>query len=177
MQVISIDIHGLTLVKKVNHFVPNSVFIFTLSIVTFLSLPLYWFHTVLCQQGVGLGEMAATEKAAVCRQGAGVHRRQLVMDGVLDQLRLALGVSAPQEEYHGGLLVVEFGNHAVGELLPTLPLMAGGLSLPHGEHRIEQQHPLPRPSGQVAIRRSGFAHVGGQLLEHILEAGRRLHTG
>ena len=100
-------------------------------------LPQDRHHAVLLQQGVGLGEVAATEKSTMRRQGAGMHRRQLVMDGIGDELGLALGVSAPQEEHHGGGFIVQLADHPIGELLPPLPLMAGGLSLPHGEHRIE----------------------------------------
>ena len=59
-------------------------------------LPLDRGQAVLLQQGVGLGKMAAPEKAPGGGQGAGVHRGQLIMNGVGDELALALGVGAPQ---------------------------------------------------------------------------------
>ena len=138
-------------------------------------LPRNRCHAVLFQQDVGLGEMAAAEKASMGGQGTGMHRGQFVVDGVGNQLCLALGVGAPQEKHHGGGLIVQLADDTVGEALPSLPLMAGGLSLPHGEHRIEQQHTLLCPGGEVAAVGNGLAHVLFQLFEDVFEAGRRLY--
>ena len=64
----------------------------------------------------------------------------------------------------------------IGEALPAMSLMRGGLSATHGEGGVQQQHALCRPAREVA---RGGRHSAQLLLDlgvDIAERWRQLHT-
>ena len=68
----------------------------------------------------------------------------------VDELRLALGIAAPEDEHKARLLLAERLDDGVGEAFPAPALMGAGLMLAHGEGGVEQEHALPGPACQVA---------------------------
>ena len=72
------------------------------------------------------------------------------MNGIVDYLGLFAGMRSPQQENHRRLLVIQLSYNRIGKNLPAHPLVRGRLPLPHGQHRVQQQHPLPRPRRQLS---------------------------
>src|SRR5690554_407420 len=102
------------------------------------------------EPGVGLLEMAATQKGAgraPCRQGRRVvgTQDQVRATGGFDAGLLALGVVAPQHEYLGPLRGGNRVDEGVGNGFPALAGVRTGLSVFDRERGVQQQHPLPGP--------------------------------
>ena len=93
----------------------------------------------------------------------------------LDQRLVPLGVGAPQQRRHRmGALLQRKGDGALGEGLPPF-FGVGGCGAPvHREHRVEAEHPLPRPDAQIGARSRAGADIAFQLLLDVAQRGRRL---
>jgi len=64
----------------------------------------------------------------------------------------------------------------IGELFPTLALVARSLMGTHGKGGIEQQHALFRPSGKVARSRHWASSVVVYFLEYVLKRRGKRHA-
>ncbi len=60
----------------------------------------------------------------------------------------------------------------VGEALPALPLVGGGLPGPHGQGGVEEEHALPGPAVEAAVVGPLHADVALQLGEDVLQRRR-----
>src|SRR5207248_10645435 len=78
----------------------------------------------------------------------------------------------PQHEHHPAVLGVQGADRRVGDMLPTLAGVRGRGSAAHGEYGVEQQYPLRRPTGEVAVPGRLDAEVVAQFLEHVTQRGR-----
>ncbi len=86
---------------------------------------------------------------------------------------LLVGLRPPEEKDNPRAPLVDRLDGRVRHLLPSSVLVRVGLAPPDGEHRVEQQHPLTGPAGQLAVLGADETlHVGLQLLEHVEQAGR-----
>ena len=72
-------------------------------------------------------------------------------------------------------LVVDGADDLVGERLPSLALVRGGLPGPHGQRGVEQQHALACPALEVAVRRDGRRRGRRQLLVDVDQRRRDAH--
>ena len=63
----------------------------------------------------------------------------------VDDGALLLRVPAPEEEDDSLATVGQLADRAVGELLPALARVRGGLAGGDGEHRVQQEHARARP--------------------------------
>lgn len=63
----------------------------------------------------------------------------------------------------------EFVNDGIGKCFPAFALMRCSLMRTYGKCGIEQQHPLLRPTGEVAARWNGDAEVALYLFEDVLQ--------
>ena len=84
-------------------------------------------------------------------------------------------MAAPQDE-HRGLLARRHCRHAgIGDRTPAALCMAARFAALDRQRVVEQQHALPRPFAQIAMRGARDAEVGFQLLVDVHEAWRDLH--
>ncbi len=90
----------------------------------------------------------------------------------IDQVLLSAGGRSPQDKDHRLLLCRHGSDDLIGEGLPSLLLMGGGLAGPHGQGGVEQQDPLGGPVGKIAVLRAGNAKVAFHLLEDVLQRRR-----
>ena len=104
--------------------------------------------------------------------GTGQHQ----MGGVGDEGTLLPGVSAPEQENHRLLPLVEQFNDPVCEGFPSQTPVTVGLSGPDGQGGVEQQHTLTGPAGQLPVGRRLDPQFLLNLLEEILQRGGRLHA-
>ncbi len=94
----------------------------------------------------------------------------------VDPFGFALGIAAPQQEDHPAVLGVDRAQHGVGELLPAFALVRVGLVRAHGQHGIQQQHPLLGPGDQAAVVGHVKLDVLMQFLEDIDQRRRSGHA-
>jgi hypothetical protein len=89
-------------------------------------------------------------------------------------------MAAPEHEDHGALALGDVADHGIGQQLPALARMAGGLALLHRQAGVEQQHAVLRPFDEAAARvgegREGHAQVALHLLEDVLQRRRHAHA-
>ncbi len=71
----------------------------------------------------------------------------------VDQTSLFLGMAAPNKTLTL-TLAIQVLDGLVGKPFPALLLVRSGLPAFHSKHRIEQQHTLLSPMGQVAMGRN-----------------------
>ena len=83
--------------------------------------------------------------------------------------RFGTRITSPQQEHHRLLTFVEELYYTVSELLPAHTLVAVGLSLADGQHRVQKQHAVIRPGGQLAVLGRIDAKVGLYFLEYVLQ--------
>ena len=69
---------------------------------------------------------------------------------ICDEARLCTRIAAPEQKDHRLLALVQVHDDRIGELLPAHAVMRIRLSVADGQCRIEQQHTLLCPAGQVA---------------------------
>src|SRR3546814_6406790 len=81
-------------------------------------------------------------------------------------------MAAPQHEHGRRMAAVHLGHHRIGERLPPLVLVGCGKAHLHGQHVVEQQHPLLRPMLQKAVGGPGNAEVALKLLVDVNKAWR-----
>ena len=68
-----------------------------------------------------------------------------------DQLPFLLGLTPPQYENHRRRLRGNQFDNAIGQSLPTVPLMRIGLVRPDREDRVEHEDALSGPGFQIAV--------------------------
>ena len=90
---------------------------------------------------------------------------------------LLAGRRPPQDEHDPLRLAVHGLDDRVGETLPALSLVGGGLPGPHGEGGVEQEDALPGPAVEAAVVGAGHPDVAGQLDEDVLERRREGDAG
>ena len=138
---------------------------------------------MLLAKGPGRAEVAIANKGlrrAQGRQGRGVVAGQHQVPPVRrNQALLGLRMAAPQHKYGGLPLLGHLADDGIGEHLPALAGVAGGLALFHGQAGVEQQHAVLRPAHQTAAGlgkgRQGLAQITLQLFENIAQRGRQTH--
>lgn len=68
---------------------------------------------------VGFGEMAASEKSAVCREGRRVWGGKHEMAGTIDERSFTYGIRTPEEK-HDIVAFISYGMHGgIGECFPS----------------------------------------------------------
>ena len=77
------------------------------------------------------------------------------MSAGVDHLRLSPRCRAPEHEDQALAAGDQGVDDRVGEALPPLAAMGVGATRPDAEHRVEQEHPLPRPADELAVSRLG----------------------
>ena len=120
--------------------------------------------------------MPASTSAALARLNGRLPKKPLCADsgdGWADSMIVWRVVSisgfflradaAPQDEHDPLGLGVDGADHLVGERLPPLALVRGGLPGAHRERGVEQQHALTRPRLEVAVVGRLDAEVGAEL--------------
>jgi hypothetical protein len=94
---------------------------------------------------------------------------------------LALRMRAPEHEHHRARPFGHVADDGVGQYLPALARVAGGLALFHRERGVEQQHAVRAHLHQTAagLRKGGRrrAQVALQFLEDVAQRGRQRHAG
>ena len=98
-----------------------------------------------------------------------VHRLEHQVALLVYHIRLSTGKSSPKHIYQVLPLRSQCTDGSVGERLPPNLRMAVGLMGTHGERGIEQQHPLLRPTTQIARRGNGDIEIILYLLKDILQ--------
>lgn len=101
--------------------------------------------------GVSLGEVATSEKAAMCGKWRGMGSLQNQMSPAVDHFTFFVGIGAPKHEYKVVPAGIEFRNGPVGKGFPALTLVRAGSALLHGKHAVEQEHSLAGPVLEVAV--------------------------
>ena len=86
---------------------------------------------------------------------------------------LLAGGAAPENEGKSALAFVQYLDDTVGKALPTLPPMTVGLVRTDRENRVQQQHPLLCPVGQIPVFGDGNAFALMEFTEDVLERRRR----
>src|SRR5258706_13198238 len=119
----------------------------------FRQAPIYRLFAVGLQIAVDLRKMPATEKSAMRRKRGRMRALQNQVFPGIDKSALFLRVAAPEHEYQALAFTVEHVDDGVGELLPTLVLMAARFPGLHAERCIEQQHALFRPMDEMTMIR------------------------
>ena len=120
-------------------------------------------HRLLAVPGevfVGFREVPAAEKAVVGGEGRGVRALEYEVARRVYNRPFALCVTAPQQIDYPLFSLRNGFDDRIGELLPALACMGGGLVCPDGQYGVEQQHPLFRPAVEVAAGRYRCAGVG-----------------
>ena len=118
----------------------------------------------------------ATEKPSAGRQRRRVHRLQNQVLERVNQGLLGDGVVAPKDEDEVLSSFRKGADSRVCELFPAVARVRGGLAGTHRQRGVEEQHPFPRPFLKIARPRHRHAEVGIQLLEDILQTGRKRHA-
>lgn len=121
---------------------------------------------------VGGGEMSAADEAAVGTEGTGVRGGEDEMTLAVDELPLALGITAPEHEDQIITLFVEGSDGGIGEFLPAFVLMAASAMRLYGKGGVEQQDTLFRPTGEVARCGYRLAEVAIEFLVDIIQRRR-----
>lgn len=125
---------------------------------------------------VALAEVAIAEETTIGTERTGMRTAQHQVPTLVDERCLAACWCTPQEEHEMVAARAEQADDFVGERLPTLPTMAEGLMLSHGEAGVEQEHPLPGPACQVATHGDGGTRLGLYLLKDITQGRRKFHA-
>ena len=87
----------------------------------------------------------------------------------IDELRLAPGITTPQDKHQVLLVLAERLDGSIGKLLPAFALMARCLMGTNGKRGIEKQYSLFSPSSQVARLRHRSAEIHLDFLENVDE--------
>ena len=112
-------------------------------------------------------EGAGAEKAAVGRERGRMRAGNEEMARAGEFGAEGLGRRAPEEE---GLwpFTGKFGEDLADKRLPAPAFVAMGVVQGHGQHGVEEKHPLACPSRQIPIG-AGLADVGGEFGEDVFQ--------
>ena len=131
---------------------------------------------MLLQILIAQTEMMIAKETAIGRQWRWVCRTQNAMFRCVNELCLALRITAPQDEHHMLPFGTDQTNDGIGELFPTTLLMAGCHVGSHGQGGVQEQDTLFCPSRQIARLGNRFAKVCLNLLEDVAERRGKRHT-
>ncbi len=101
-------------------------------------------------------------------------RGESVVSFLVDEFALPLRIFPPEEEHDPRAAIGDLADDAVCELLPALVSMRSGLAGGDGQHRVQEQHALLGPAGEIAAHRRCQPKVGLKLTEDVLKRRRRL---
>ena len=76
-------------------------------------------------------------------------------------------IAAPQDRDQRAAAGHQRAQRLLGEILPAAPTMRRGLARRHGEHPVQQQHPLVLPRGEIAVGGAGDAQIALELGEDV----------
>lgn len=93
------------------------------------------------------------------REGRRVRCGNDVMFGSVDHRPLGLGVAPPEDKNETLPLFIQNLHDGVGKVFPTFFLMGARLTGLDSERRIEQEHALLCPGGEISCRRSRQAEI------------------
>ena len=127
--------------------------------------------------GITARELVLTEPAAtISTQWRWVYalKHQVVL--LVDHIGFAAGITAPQHIHQVLTVLRQRLNSGIGKLLPPQLRMTVGLMSANGKRCIKQQHALLGPTGKIARCGDRRTKVGLNLLEDILQRGRKLDT-
>lgn len=127
--------------------------------------------------GIAAGELMLTEPAAtISTQWRWVYalKHQVVL--LVNHIRLRAGIAAPQHIHQVLAVLCQCLYSGIGKLLPAQLRMAVGLMSANGKRCIQQQYALLGPTGKIARCGDRCTKVGLNLLEDILQRGRKLDT-
>lgn len=110
------------------------------------------------------------------RQWARVRRTQNSVFGGVDHGGFFSRSTPPQHKHQSGLSFVQHLNDAIGESFPPLTPMTVGLMGSNRQHRIQQQHSLIGPMGQLTVSGNRHANARVQLFENVLQRWGRPDT-
>lgn len=79
-------------------------------------------------------------------------------------------VAPPQHRHQRASARHQCPDGLLGDLLPALAAVCGGLAGSRGQRPVQQQYALPGPRRQIAVRGAGEPEVGVQLAEDVLQA-------
>ena len=94
------------------------------------------------------------------------------MTGVQGPNGFSMGAGVPPPQQESNRSMGQGRKDRTGQSFPALPLVRTGLPFRHGQHLIEEQNTLLRPSGQVSMHRGRPPHIGLNLTVHVSQ-GRR----
>jgi len=120
--------------------------------------------------------MSVAHEASHGTQGAGVCALQDKVSERVDESSLSACWSAPKHEDEVVATPVQGGDGGIREGFPALAAVAESLMFANRETRVEQEHPLLRPSSQVAALWNGCSRLSLYLLEYILERWRERYA-
>ena len=95
---------------------------------------------------------------------------------MFDTSGLRLRMPSPQDENAGIAARCNSCDTGVGNCLPPALRMAPRQARLDGQRIVEQQHALPCPRAEVAVRRARKAEIGFALLVDVHQAGRHLYA-
>ena len=127
--------------------------------------------------GITARELVLTEPAAtISTQWRWVYalKHQVVL--LVNHIRLRAGIAAPQHIHQVLAVLCQCLYSGIGKLLPPQLRMTVGLMSANGKRCIQQQHALLGPTGKIARCGDRRTKVGLNLLEDILQRGRKLDT-
>ena len=127
--------------------------------------------------GITARELVLTEPAAtISTQWRWVYalKHQVVL--LVNHIRLRAGIAAPQHIHQVLAVLCQCLYSGIGKLLPTQRRVTVGLMSTNGKRSIKQQHALLGPTGKIARCGDWRTKVGLNLLEDILQRGRKLDT-
>ena len=127
--------------------------------------------------GITARELVLTEPAAtISTQWRWVYalKHQVVL--LVNHIRLRAGIAAPQHIHQVLAVLCQCLYSGIGKLLPTQRRVTVGLMGTNRERSIQQQHALLGPTGDIARCGDRCTKVGLNLLEDILQRGRKLNT-
>ena len=129
------------------------------------------------QIGITARELVLTEPAAtISTQWRWVYalKHQVVL--LVNHIRLRAGIAAPQHIHQVLAVLCQCLYSGIGKLLPSQRRVTVGLMSANGKRCIKQQYALLGPTGKIARCGDRRTKVGLNLLEDILQRGRKLDT-
>lgn len=127
--------------------------------------------------GITARELVLTEPAAtIGTQWRWVYALKHQIMLLVDHIGFAAGITAPQHIHQVLAVLRQRLNSGIGKLLPPQLRVTVGLMSANGKRCIQQQHALLGPTGEIARCGDRCTKVGLNLLEDILQRGRKLDT-
>mmetsp|Transcript_11027 Transcript_11027/g.68032 ORF Transcript_11027/g.68032 Transcript_11027/m.68032 type:complete len:217 (-) Transcript_11027:431-1081(-) len=134
--------------------------------------PIDGFHAFRAKDVIGHRKVLAPEEPPVRREPGRMHGFKHVVLGGIDELLLGLCMLSPEQEDHPLAFLGDSADGRIGEFFPSLLGMGIGFSGSHREHGVEQEHPLLRPRGEIAMAPGTNSQVIVDLFVDVLQRWR-----